>query len=101
MPSASAISLMRRIALGAAIILHNISNFPRKSSAPRKQHGTMPRTRRKPMRQFRPGSISARRPTSFFGQRGLNGTVDDRPGPFRYRSPKMVYVFDLLELSGR
>jgi hypothetical protein len=47
MPSASAISLMR-IALGAATILHKISNFPRKSSAPSKQQGTMPRTRRKP-----------------------------------------------------
>jgi hypothetical protein len=42
MPSASAISLMRRIALGAATILYKLSNFPRKSSAPSKQHGTMP-----------------------------------------------------------
>jgi hypothetical protein len=34
----------------------------------------------------------------FLDKGGLNGTVDERPG-FRYRSPKMVYVFDLLELS--
>jgi hypothetical protein len=55
MPSASIISLMSRIALGAATILHKISNIPRKSSAPRKPHGTMPRTHRKPMRQFSSG----------------------------------------------
>jgi hypothetical protein len=77
MPSASAISLMST-ALGAATILHKISNFPRKSSAPSKQHGTMPRTRCKKMRQFRSGSISVRQPTAIFWTKATDGTVGDR-----------------------
>ena len=77
MPSASAISLMRRIALGAANILHKLSIFSQiqcsvqaawdSAAQPLQENAAV---------SFR-FNFGAHR-TAIFGQRRLNGTVYDR-----------------------
>jgi hypothetical protein len=85
MPSASAISLMRRIALGAATIMRKIRKFSRKiPGPPREQLETMPPTRRKPMRQFRAGSIFGAPSEPLFFGNGMQRAP--APSPFLNRS---------------